>query len=57
VEQAKVIHEIAQTRAKEAKDDIANDILHPKKGYYMVCDYDQNIWIPHFGKDQTGDTY
>jgi hypothetical protein len=44
-------------RAQEAKDDIANGVLHPKKGYCMVCDYAHNLGIPHFGKEQPGDTY
>jgi hypothetical protein len=57
VEQAKVMRELAQTRAQEAKDDIANCVLHPNTHYCMVRDYAQNLGIPHFGKEQPGYTY
>jgi hypothetical protein len=57
VEQAKVMRELAQTRAQEAKYDIANGVLHPNKRYFMVCDYAQNLGISHLRKDQPGDTY
>jgi hypothetical protein len=57
VEQAKVMRELAQMRAQEAKDDIANDVMHPNKRYCIVCDYAQNLGIPHFGKEQHGDMY
>jgi hypothetical protein len=57
VEQSKVMRELAQKRAQETKDDIANGALHPDKRYCMVCDYDGNLRIPHFRKEQPGDTY
>jgi hypothetical protein len=57
VEQTKVMRERVQTRAQEAKDDIANGVLHPNKRYCMACDYAQNLGIPHFGKEHPGDTY
>jgi hypothetical protein len=50
VEQAKVMRELAQKRAQEAKDDIEKGFLHPEKRYCLVCDCDQNLGIPHFGK-------
>jgi hypothetical protein len=50
VEQA--MSELAQTRAQEAKDDIASGVLHPNKSYCMVCDYTHSLRIPHFGKEQ-----
>jgi SNF2 family DNA or RNA helicase len=56
VEQAKSMCELAQKHAQEATDEIDNGVLHPDKWYYMVCDYAQNLEIPHFGKDQHGDT-
>jgi hypothetical protein len=56
VEQSKVMRELAQKRAKEAKDDIDNGVLHPEKQYCLVCDYAGNLGIPHFGKEQHGDT-
>jgi ribosome-binding ATPase YchF (GTP1/OBG family) len=51
VEQAKVMRELAQHWAQEAKDDIENCVLHTKKRYCLVCDYAQNLGIPHFGKE------
>jgi hypothetical protein len=57
VEQANVMRELAQKRAQEAKDDIENGVLHPEKRYCLLCDYAQNLGIPHFGKEQPGDTY
>jgi rubrerythrin len=57
VEQAKVMRKLAQKRAQEAKDDIENGALHQEKWYCLVCDYAQNVGIPHFGKYQPGDTY
>jgi hypothetical protein len=57
VEQAKVMRELDQKRAQEAKEDIENGVLHPEKRYCLVCDYAQNLGIPHFGKEQPGDTY
>jgi hypothetical protein len=57
VEQAKVVREFAQQRVQEAKDDIENCVLYPKKRYCLVCDYTQNVGIPNFGKEQPGDTY
>jgi hypothetical protein len=38
VEQAKVMRELAEKRAQEAKDDIENGVLHPEKRYCLVCD-------------------
>jgi hypothetical protein len=57
VEQPKIMHDIAQKRAQEAKDDIDNGVLHPDKRYCMVCYYAINFGIPHFRKEQPGNTY
>jgi hypothetical protein len=37
LEQSKFMRELAQKRAQEAKDDIADGVLHPDKSYCMVC--------------------
>jgi hypothetical protein len=43
VEKTKVMRELAQKRAQEAKDDIENGVLHPENQYCLVCDYAQNF--------------
>jgi hypothetical protein len=57
VEQANVMRELAEKHAQEAKYDIDNGALHPEKHYCIVCDYAQNLGIPHFGKEHHGETY
>jgi hypothetical protein len=57
VEQVKFMCELDQKRAQEAKDDIENGVLHPEERHCLVCDFAQNLGIPHFGKYQPGDTY
>jgi hypothetical protein len=57
VDQTKVVRELAQKRAQEAKDDIANGVLHPDKCYCMLCEYAHNLGISHLRKEQPGDTY
>jgi hypothetical protein len=49
------MHELAHKCAQEAKDDIENGVLHPNKWYCLMCDYAQNLGIPHFGKEQPRD--
>jgi exopolyphosphatase/pppGpp-phosphohydrolase len=56
VEQAKLMRELAQKRAQEAKEDHDNNVRHANKRCFSVCDYAQNLGIPNFGSDQPGDT-
>jgi hypothetical protein len=51
------MRELAQKRAQKAKEDHDTNVCHANKRYCLVCDYAQNLGIPHFGSEQLGDTY
>jgi hypothetical protein len=57
LEQAKLMHELAQKRAQGAKEDHAKNVRHANKRYCLICDYAQNLGIPYFGSEQPGNTY
>ena len=48
---------LVQTRAKEAKEDLAQNLQWPNILICLVGDYSQNLDLPHFGGEQPGDTY
>ena len=45
------------TRKEEAKSDFREKVLWPCRHDMFVCDYAQNLDMPHFGGEQPGDTY
>ena len=43
--------------AKEAKEHYDTNVQWPRRKYSFCSDYCQNIDIPHFGREQPGETY
>ena len=46
-----------QKRMDEVKADLVNGVSWPDRRDMFVCDYAQNLDLPHFGGEQTGDDY
>jgi len=40
----------------QAHADWKGDMRHEDRRYCIICDYAQNLGIPHFGKEQPGET-
>ena len=46
-----------RTQKEKAKSDFLEKVLWPCRHDMFVCDYAQNLDMPHFGCEQPGDTY
>jgi hypothetical protein len=57
VEQARAQRLLVNTKIAKARVDRSIDIPHYERTYTLICDYGQNMALPHFGSSQPGDTY
>jgi hypothetical protein len=57
VEQARAQRLLVNTKIAKARLDRSIDIPHNERTYTLICDYGQNMVLPHFGSSQPGDSY
>lgn len=57
VKQARAQRLLVNKKVSKARDDRKNNIRHSERTYTLICDYSQNMALPHFGTSQPGDTY
>jgi hypothetical protein len=57
IAQAKEILGSVQSATERAKQCRDNEVPHKNRDYVLVCDYAQNMLLPHYGGEQPGEIY
>jgi hypothetical protein len=57
IAQAKGMRGYVQAATECAKQCRDNEVPHKDRGYVLVCDYAQNMPLPHYGGEQPGEIY
>lgn len=57
VKMARAQRTLVNNKIIAARTDRSNKVEHSRRTYTLICDFGQNMALPHFGAHQPGDTY